>query len=81
MTRPTRKPAARKCDCAAFGPDECVCGAWDDSVRSAGQIEAAVSAACTCGGAGPGEGCPACEVWCRLFPAKHEPTKGATRAI
>jgi len=26
-------------------------------------IRTAVNEACTCGGAGPGEGCPACEVW------------------
>lgn len=26
-------------------------------------LRRAVNAACTCGGAGPGDGCPACEVW------------------
>jgi len=26
-------------------------------------LREAVDAACTCGGAGPGDGCPACEVW------------------
>lgn len=27
------------------------------------RLREAVNASCTCGGAGPGEGCPACEVW------------------
>lgn len=30
------------------------------------QLRDAVNSACTCGGAGPGEGCPACEVWHEL---------------
>jgi hypothetical protein len=60
--------APRKCDCAAHGPDECVCGAWDDAQRSTEAIRRAVDAACTCGGAGPGEGCPACNVWHALYP-------------
>jgi hypothetical protein len=33
-----------------------------------GQIEFHINEACTCGGAGPGEGCPACEVWHALKP-------------
>lgn len=31
------------------------------------EIRAATEEACTCGGAGPGEGCPACEVYHRLL--------------
>jgi len=31
--------------------------------RYRGALREAVNASCTCGGAGPGEGCPACEVW------------------
>lgn len=65
-----------KCDCAAFGPDECVCGAWDDAQRTTQQIRMAVDAACTCGGAGPGEGCPACNVWHILYPANAELRRG-----
>lgn len=30
------------------------------------RLHEAVNASCTCGGAGPGEGCPACEVWHRM---------------
>ena len=63
-------PAADgKCDCAATGPDECVCGAWRDYSRTHDEIRRAVNASCKCGGAGPGEGCPACEVYHRLFTA------------
>ena len=61
-----------KCDCAAFGPDECACGAYDDAQRTTKQIRRAVDAACTCGGAGPGERCPACNVWHILYPAHVE---------
>lgn len=38
-------------------------------LRSEREITLAHHAACTCGGAGPGEGCPACEMWHYLFPA------------
>lgn len=31
--------------------------------RTAEAITAAHHATCTCGGAGPGKGCPACEMW------------------
>jgi hypothetical protein len=62
-------PKDGKCDCAATGPDECVCGAWDDAARSANDITRAVDAACTCGGGEPGHCCPACHVWHILFPA------------
>lgn len=30
------------------------------------ELSVACNAACTCGGKGPGDGCPACEVWRRL---------------
>ena len=36
--------------------------AANQTVRLA-DVERAVNAACTCGGDGPGAGCPACEVW------------------
>jgi hypothetical protein len=62
-------PADGKCECAATGPDECVCGAWRDYARTHDEIRMAVNASCTCGGAGPGEGCPACEVYHHLFTA------------
>ena len=58
-----------KCDCAAFGPDECVCGAWDDVQRTTNAIRRAVDAACTCGGGEPGNCCPACHVRHVLYPA------------
>ena len=58
-----------KCDCAAFGPDECVCGAWDDVQRTTNAIRRAVDAACTCGGGEHGNCCPACHVWHVLYPA------------
>ena len=42
------------------------------AMRSEREIKLAVNAACKCGGAGPGEGCPACEVWHYLFPANGQ---------
>lgn len=38
-------------------------------LRTEREITNAHHAACTCGGAGPGAGCPACEMWHRLFPS------------
>jgi len=32
------------------------------------EVIQAIQANCTCGGAGPGEGCPACETYHWLFP-------------
>jgi len=46
------------------------------AMRSEREIKLAVNAACKCGGAGPGEGCPACEVWHYLFPANAALTGG-----
>jgi hypothetical protein len=66
-----------KCDCAATGPDECVCGAWDDATRTDREITLAHHAACTCGGAGPCEGCPACEMWHTLYPSNIPPCVSA----
>lgn len=59
-----------KCDCAATGPDECACGAWDNDQRSTEQIRRAVDAECTCGGGEPADCCPACKVWHGLYPPK-----------
>ena len=33
-------------------------------------LRRAVNASCTCGGAGPGDGCPACEVWHKMNEIK-----------
>jgi len=30
-------PTDGRCDCAATGPDECVCGAWEDRKKGAGE--------------------------------------------
>jgi len=70
------KPIDHKtCHCAAYGPDECICVAWDDAQRMTVQIREAVDAACTCGGGDPGHCCPACDVWHRLYPAKRGKVK------
>lgn len=39
-------------------------------------LREAVDLACTCGGGGPGDGCPACEVWhmMREFDTQSEVT-------
>jgi hypothetical protein len=69
-----------KCDCSATGPDECVCGAWDNATRTEREITLAHHGACTCGGAGPGEGCPACNMWHILYPANaHADHERASR--
>lgn len=65
--------AVKKCSCAAHGPSECVCGAWDDTVRreddrSKEAITSAHHAVCECGGNAPGKGCAACEMWHALYP-------------
>lgn len=39
--------------------------------RTEHDITLAHHAVCTCGGAGPGEGCPACEMWHVLYPQKE----------
>ena len=69
-----------KCDCAAFGPDECVCGAWDDAQRTTNEIRRAVDAACTCGGGEPGHCCPACRVWHVLYPANQALTNSESKS-
>jgi len=38
----------------------------DEAAWTSDQVEEAVRGACTCGGGGPGDCCPACEVWHRL---------------
>jgi len=43
------------------------------TTRTEREITLAHHAACTCGGNGPGEGCPACEMWHALF---SRPTDG-----
>ena len=63
----------KKCSCAAHGPSECICGAWDDTVRQESdrterEITMAHHEHCTCGGNPPGKGCPACEMWHELYP-------------
>jgi hypothetical protein len=45
----------------------------DQPTRSEREITLAHHGACTCGGRGPGEGCPACEMWHCLFPAAPAP--------
>jgi len=45
-----------------------------DGNRTEREITMAHHAACTCGGAGPGDGCPACEMWHALYPATGKGT-------
>ena len=49
------------------------------AMRSEREIRLAVNTACTCGGAGPGEGCPACNVWHYLFPTNAQHHAEATK--
>lgn len=35
----------------------------DERVVTVGELREAVNACCTCGGAGPGGVCPACDMW------------------
>jgi hypothetical protein len=47
----------------AWGVGECaVC----DAVELAESLREVVNDVCTCGGGGPGDGCPACELWHRV---------------
>jgi len=39
----------------------------ENACRTRREINEAVNEVCTCGGSGPGEGCPACNVWHILF--------------
>ena len=43
----------------------------DNRTRTKREITLAHHEACTCGGAGPGEGCSACEMWHKLYPEQH----------
>ena len=44
----------------------------EDKTITLSELRMIIDEECTCGGAGPGEGCPACEIWHIVFSEQEK---------